>query len=90
MAWAFARLAVYDFPLLEGISKRAVLKQFKPQEISNLLWAFASVKFSDEPFVETISVHVPSMGCDVFAAQHVANMAWAIAAMMFPDCHLMS
>lgn len=43
-AWSVAALQLRDAPLLEAISSRSLAQHFKPQGLSNLSWAFATLQ----------------------------------------------
>jgi hypothetical protein len=55
------------------------LEEFKPQELANLLWAFASLEYLDVNMMEA-ATHRASMfaACGAFKEQELANTIWAM------------
>lgn len=88
MAWSCAKVEFCHRPLLEAIARCAQQQSFAPQGLSNLSWAFATVKFLDAPLMFFLAFQVVEQISE-FDAQCVANTAWAYACLKITDQRLM-
>jgi hypothetical protein len=91
VAYAFALLR-YDQKLKNGSSllERIALEslnsidQFNSQDISNMLWAYASLKVPHPPLFQSLGDAVANMpDLTGFKPQALANIVWAFASMDF-------
>lgn len=57
------------------------LKDFKPQEIANSVWAFATLKISHPDFFARAAKEIERRNLEGFDGQNVGNTVWAFAAM---------
>ena len=56
------------------------LDEFKPQELSNLLWAYANVKVSNSQLFKKVADHIVGLdNLNEFWPQHLSNIVWAFA-----------
>ena len=80
MAWAFGTVGVRVSRLCDAISHESMarLKEFGPQDFSNVAWAFAALGH-DAPALFNSMAEEASRHVDSFSAQNLANMAWAYA-----------
>jgi len=54
------------------------MRQFKPQELSNLVWSFAKVSLPAKELFESVArTSMCKIGC--FSFQNLSNLAWAFA-----------
>eukprot|EP00747_Dinoflagellata_sp_TGD_P097779 gnl/TRDRNA2_/TRDRNA2_167234_c0_seq1.p1 gnl/TRDRNA2_/TRDRNA2_167234_c0~~gnl/TRDRNA2_/TRDRNA2_167234_c0_seq1.p1 ORF type:complete len:458 (+),score=53.93 gnl/TRDRNA2_/TRDRNA2_167234_c0_seq1:184-1557(+) len=91
IAWACARLAVSDEPLLAALAAAAMQKisECTPQNLSNLAWALATISRSNDPLLNAISAASIRMISE-FNAQNLANTAWSYARLAFYHDPLMT
>ena len=87
-ATALYRLAKMHSQNVECIQKiilicEETLKTFEAQSISNMVWAFATLDFKDEVFLEKIAKEVCQRDLEKFNSQNIANTVWAFATMVF-------
>ena len=57
------------------------LRDFKPQEIANSVWAFATLKESHPAFFSRAGEEIEKRNLEGFDGQNVGNTIWAYAAM---------
>jgi len=57
MSWAFAKIGLLDVPLLKSIASEALRRPsgITNQELANLAWSDATIRFRDAPLIEAIS-----------------------------------
>ena len=89
-ATALYRLAKMHSQNVECIQKiilicEETLKTFEAQSISNMVWAFATLDFKDEVFLEKIAKEVCQRDLEKFNTQNIANTVWAFATLDFKD-----
>ncbi|CAJ1398815.1 unnamed protein product [Effrenium voratum] len=80
VAWACARRLLCCAPVMEAISRCAVLKtpQFDVQGLANLVWSFATLKREDGPLFAAVAGQ--ALGAVWrWGPRHLANLAWAFA-----------
>ena len=53
------------------------LNEFKPQELSNVLWAFASLEFHDPIMVDS-ATNLAAHMAPHFKEQELSNVIWAM------------
>ncbi|EKX45921.1 hypothetical protein GUITHDRAFT_163172 [Guillardia theta CCMP2712] len=53
------------------------LQEFKPQEVSNILWSYATVGFSSPTVFKLLAFEILRRGLREFVPQDVANSVWA-------------
>lgn len=61
------------------------LRDFKPQEIANSVWAFATLKSPHPEFFSRVAEEVESRNLEGFDGQNIGNTIWAYAAMGLVD-----
>lgn len=85
---ACAKQRIVDAELLDAVSAAALssspggatLKQFSPRDISQLVWAYATLGRADVPLFAAIADIAPlKFGSDSVSTQALANTAWAYA-----------
>lgn len=57
--------------------KKTGLSDFKPQELSNTLWSFATVQCKHADIFSVIATEMLSRGLGTYVAQDIANSVWA-------------
>ena len=70
------------YSLLDGIASKSVecIKQFKAQDISNMVWAYATLQKSSVELFESIGNEIEFMrGLDDFKPQALSNTVWSFA-----------
>jgi hypothetical protein len=74
--WAYGTQNIMNRTLFESLAQKGAQKltDFKAQEISNMLWGFASAGFFHEPFYQRAATVALSKD---LSSQHVANILWA-------------
>jgi len=60
------------------LSESSSVSEFAAQEMSNMVWAYATMGICDLPLFHTIA-QVAVSRLDHFLPQHLANTAWAFA-----------
>ncbi|CAE7697790.1 Fndc3a [Symbiodinium sp. CCMP2456] len=86
--WAFARLQVYDGPLLAALQDAVVEKaqDMSSQELSSTAWAFARLELADPAMLSSLldavntRVAQPCTTNEQLMPQHVANVLYLAAA----------
>ncbi|EJK77069.1 hypothetical protein THAOC_01121, partial [Thalassiosira oceanica] len=81
--------------LFEKIGNHVVgpggLGSFKPRDLSNTAWAFATAGVSHPELFKKIGHHVAEQGCfDSFKPQELSNTVWACATVGYTDERLFS
>ena len=89
-ATALYRLAKMHSQNVECIQKiilicEETLKTFEAQSISNMVWAFATLDFKDEVFLEKIAKEVCQRDLEKFNSQEISITIWAFATLDFKD-----
>jgi len=87
LLYSFAKNASYDRniqQLFESIGNHIVaqrqLDDFTPQELSNIVWAFAKIDYHHKDLFESIGNHIIAQRqLDDFAPQALSNIVWAFA-----------
>ena len=74
------------FTVLANEAERR-LSEFKPQELANTAWAFATAGKSDASLFRALARAAERCGGD-FNAQDLANTAWAFATLGQADAQL--
>eukprot|EP00811_Abedinium_folium_P035325 NODE_8127_length_1521_cov_3.482066.p1 GENE.NODE_8127_length_1521_cov_3.482066~~NODE_8127_length_1521_cov_3.482066.p1 ORF type:complete len:362 (+),score=130.43 NODE_8127_length_1521_cov_3.482066:412-1497(+) len=79
-SWAYARLAIVHYEMLDAIAADAVKKPalFTAQNLTNTAWAWASLVVIDRRLLPAISAEAMPR-CSDFCAQNFGNTAWALA-----------
>ena len=95
IAWAFAKLGVYDSALMTAIGARiaraGALAEFSAQAVANAAWAFATLDIRDPEVMAAITARALRDGALAeFKAQEVANLAWAFARLGVQDGPVMT
>jgi len=78
MTWAFAKLELSDWPLLEVLSSAtvAVLPKLTPQELGNIAWAFATQLYADGTVLRAVARRAQQyLEADSFQAQGLSNLS---------------
>jgi len=92
MTWAFAKLELSDWPLLEVLSSAtvAVLPKLTPQELGNIAWAFATQLYADGTVLRAVARRAQQyLEADNFQAQGLSNLSWAFARLEYNDATLL-
>lgn len=57
IAWAYAKIACADCPLLAAIAESSMkkLSAFEPRSLTNLAWAIAVLAFINHPLLNSIA-----------------------------------
>eukprot|EP00747_Dinoflagellata_sp_TGD_P051099 gnl/TRDRNA2_/TRDRNA2_147154_c0_seq2.p2 gnl/TRDRNA2_/TRDRNA2_147154_c0~~gnl/TRDRNA2_/TRDRNA2_147154_c0_seq2.p2 ORF type:complete len:126 (+),score=23.64 gnl/TRDRNA2_/TRDRNA2_147154_c0_seq2:449-826(+) len=91
MAVACAKFGMLDEKLFEVLAQAARLRvsQLTAQELANVVWAFATLGFSDEKMLAAVAREVQRRSCSgVFSTQNIANTAWSFATLSQLDQRL--
>mmetsp|Transcript_31181 Transcript_31181/g.88414 ORF Transcript_31181/g.88414 Transcript_31181/m.88414 type:complete len:755 (-) Transcript_31181:513-2777(-) len=91
MAWALAKTATPSQELFHAISREAAgkLDRFRPQNLTNLLWAHATQGYFDQALLSTAASRLvpgasgPRCGLQGFNAQNLALLAWSYGRLAF-------
>mmetsp|Transcript_115336 Transcript_115336/g.246506 ORF Transcript_115336/g.246506 Transcript_115336/m.246506 type:complete len:84 (-) Transcript_115336:101-352(-) len=80
MAWALAKLALSDAPLLNSIASAAIplISEFNSQDLANTPWAFAKREVVNRPLCGTSMPLRPARTPEL-NPQNQANIAWSCA-----------
>jgi len=81
-AWALAKLAHYDEPLLDAIADcvLSLADRLNPQEVSNTAHAFATLRHPRAAALVAALVERSAAQLGEFTEQAIANLLWAVAA----------
>jgi len=85
--WAFAKLKVKNYPLMDAIAEKAIASRaeiFNPQGLANMAWSCAVIQYCVEPLLNSIAAEAIMRICQ-FTEQNIANTAWAFAKMLVKD-----
>ena len=90
-AWSMANISCMSLPFMTEIAKLAQVRagELKPQELSNLLWSFSTMRHTDPPVLQALAAEVDSRiagdadRADSFSCQDAANTMWAFASLTF-------
>jgi hypothetical protein len=69
---------------LKNAARESVAK-FKPQEIANILWAFATLGIEDEKLFSIFANVIGKRKLSFFKPQEIANILWAFATLGIKD-----
>ena len=61
------------------------VETFQEQEISNVVWAMATLSRSDEQLLETMARDVLRRGMAAFVPQAISNMVWGFAVLEYSN-----
>lgn len=77
---------VLHWPVFEIISEQTLARitESEPQNLANIAWAFATIKWCNEPLVSAMAEQCVR-SVKQFGPQECANFAWALANIMLVD-----
>ena len=95
IAWSYAILRANDVLLFRQVAIEASGKicHFKPQEVSNIVWAFAEANSWNPVLFAAVGRDMAYYTMQDFEPQHLANLLWSLAACTARGsvlhCHIM-
>jgi len=87
LSWAMALLDLYHGTLLDSLATAASktnASDFTSQEIASIVWSFASLKYRDQPLMDTLTKPILDRLPEAIS-QNIVNIAWALDCLTWED-----